>query len=40
MIKSLIRMICLAILIVFISPYNLLSQNKPRITKYETPAFL
>ncbi|MEI6576996.1 MAG: hypothetical protein WCO63_12540 [Bacteroidota bacterium] len=37
MIKSILRIICLATLSVFLSPFNLLSQNKPLITKYETP---
>jgi hypothetical protein len=37
MIKPLLRQVCLAILVVFIFPLNLVSQNKSRITKYETP---
>ncbi len=37
MIKSILRIIFLATLVVFISAYNLFSQNKPRIMKFETP---
>jgi hypothetical protein len=40
MLNPFLRLIFLALLIVFISPSDLFCQKKPRITKYETSTFL